>query len=635
MNTDKTLDDLFDKIKEIIGDSVSLTGIDYEGPDIVIYTSSPEIFAENENIIRNLARDLKKRVVIRPDRNALTDPESAIEKIKSIVPDDAEVKNFYFDTEKGEVTIEAYKPGLVIGKRAATLREISRIVGWSPKVVRVPPIESQIIKNTRDFLKSVSNDRSDFLKRVGHSIHREITSKEKWVRITFLGGCREVGRCAYLLSTPETKILIECGINVNSENNTYPFLNLPEITPLNDLDGVVITHAHLDHSGLVPLLYKYGYDGPIYLTYPTRDLMTLLQLDYIDVSAREGKEIPYNSAMVREALKHTIPINYGSVTDIAPDMHLTLHNAGHILGSASVHFHIGTGLCNVVFTGDMKYEKTLLFDPATVNFPRVEQLIIESTYGGSKDLQPSRRWAEKRLQGLVNEVTAKNGKVLIPTFAVGRSQEVMIVLENAIRNKNIEKLPIYLDGMIWEATAIHTAYPEYLNSNLRNMIFHDDLNPFLSDCFIRVDSASKRDEAMESGPGIILATSGMLNGGPILEYLRHLGQNDKNMLIFVGYQAEGTLGKRIQNGWKEIPLSSDGRTDVIKLNLNIQTVDGFSGHSDRQQLMEYIKNLNQNPKQIFVTHGEESKCIDFANSIYKRYKIEAIAPKNLETVRLL
>jgi len=635
MNADKTLDDLFNKIKERLGDSARLTGIDYEGPEIVIYTSSPEVFAENENIIRDLARDLKNRVVIRPDRNALTDPEHAIGKIKSVVPEDAGVKNFYFDIEKGEVIIEAYKPGLVIGKRAATLREISKMVGWSPKVVRVPPIESNIIKNTRDFLKSVSNERKDFFKKVGYSIHRKITPKEDWVRITFLGGCREVGRSAYLLSTSETKILIDCGINTNSENSAYPYLNLPEITPLDELDGIVITHAHLDHCGLVPLLYRYGYDGPIYLTYPTRDLMVLLQLDYIDVSARDGKEIPYDSAMVKEALKHTIPINYGSVTDIAPDVHLTLHNAGHILGSSLAHFHVGTGLCNVVFTGDMKYEKTLLFDPATVNFPRIEHLIIESTYGGSKDLQPSRRWAEKRLQGLVNEVTARGGKILIPTFAVGRSQEVMIVLENAMRNKSIEKLPIYLDGMIWEATAIHTAYPEYLNNNLRNMIFHDDLNPFLSDCFIRVDSTGKREEAMESGAGIILATSGMLNGGPILEYLRRLGPNDKNMLVFVGYQAEGTLGKRIQNGWREIPLPSDGRTDMVKLNLDIQTVDGFSGHSDRQQLMEYIKKLNQNPKQAFVTHGEESKCIDFANSISKRYKVDAIAPKNLETYRLL
>jgi len=629
------LDDLFNKIKEKIGNSATLTGIDYEGPEIVIYTSSPEVFAENENIIRDLAKDLKNRVVIRPDKKALTDPEDSIKKVKNIVPEDAGLKNFYFDSEKGEVIIEAHKPGLVIGKRAATLREISKIVGWSPKVVRVPPIESNIIKNTRDFLKSVSNDRKVFLKKVGRSIHRKITSKEEWVRITFLGGCREVGRSAFLLSTPETKILIDCGINVNSENSAYPYLNLPEITPLNDLDGVVITHAHLDHSGLVPLLYKYGYDGPIYLTYPTRDLMVLLQLDYIDVSAREGREIPYDSALVREALKHTIPINYGAVTDIAPDVHLTLHNAGHILGSASAHFHVGTGLCNVVFTGDMKYEKTLLFDPAVVNFPRVEHLIIESTYGGSKDLQPSRRWAEKRLHSLVNDVTARGGKVLIPTFAVGRSQEVMIVLENAIRNKNIEKLPIYLDGMIWEATAIHTAYPEYLNNNLRNMIFHDDLNPFLSDCFIRVDSNGKRDEAIESSTGIILATSGMLNGGPVLEYLRRLGQNEKNMLIFVGYQAEGTLGKRIQNGWREIPLPLDGRTEIVKLNMDVQTVDGFSGHSDRQQLMEYIKKLNQIPKQVFIGHGEESKCIDFANSINKRYRIDAVAPKNLETYRLL
>jgi Predicted metal-dependent RNase, consists of a metallo-beta-lactamase domain and an RNA-binding KH domain len=160
------------------------------------------------------------------------------------------------------------------------------------------------------------------------------------------------------LSTPETKILIDCGVNMGSDNNAYPYLYIPEVTPLTDLDAVVVTHAHLDHSGLVPLLYKYGYDGPIYLTPPTRDLMLLLQLDFIDVSVREGKDAPYESSMVREALKHTIPLSYEAVTDIAPDVHLTLHNAGHILGSSTAHLHVGEGLCNVVFTGDIKYEKT-------------------------------------------------------------------------------------------------------------------------------------------------------------------------------------------------------------------------------------------------------------------------------------
>jgi Predicted metal-dependent RNase, consists of a metallo-beta-lactamase domain and an RNA-binding KH domain len=261
-------------------------------------------------------------------------------------------------------------------------------------------------------------------------------------------------------------------------------------------------------------------------------------------------------------------------------------------------------------------------------------LIIESTYGGSKDLQPSRRWAERRLQAVIGDVLKRGGKVLIPAFAVGRSQEMMIVLEDAIRNKKMEEVPVYLDGMIWEATAIHTAYPEYLNNNLRNMIFHDDLNPFLSDCFVRVDSRGKREEIFENGPAIVLATSGMINGGPIMEHLRYLGPDEKNMLIFVGYQAEGTLGKRIQNGWREIPISSKGRTETIKMNLEVQTVDGFSGHSDRQQLMDYVKRMNPMPKKLLTNHGEEGKCIDLASGIHKIFKIETIVPKNMETYRL-
>jgi len=634
MTFEKTLDDLLGKIRGRVGDAVELTGIEYEGAELVIYTSDPAAFVENENIIRNLAKDLKKRIVVRPDKKALTSPESAIKGMENVIPEDSGVKNFYFDPEMGEVTIEADKPGLVIGKRGATLRAITKKVGWTPRVIRVPPIESTIIKNTRDYLKSMGNDRKKFLKRIGVSIHRKIDPTDKWARVTSLGGCREVGRSCFLLSTPETKILIDCGVNMGSDNNAYPYLYIPEVTPLTDLDAVVITHAHLDHSGLVPLLYKYGYDGPIYLTPPTRDLMLLLQLDFIDVSVREGKDAPYESSMVREALKHTIPLSYEAVTDIAPDVHLTLHNAGHILGSSTAHLHVGEGLCNVVFTGDIKYEKTLLFDPAVNTFPRLECLIIESTYGGSKDLQPSRKWAERRLQAVIGDVLKRGGKVLIPAFAVGRSQEVMIVLEDAIRNKKMEEVPVYLDGMIWEATAIHTAYPEYLNNNLRNMIFHDDLNPFLSDCFVRVDSRGKREEIFENGPAIVLATSGMINGGPIMEHLRYLGPDEKNMLIFVGYQAEGTLGKRIQNGWREIPISSEGRTETIKMNLEVQTVDGFSGHSDRQQLMDYVKRLNPMPKKILTNHGEEGKCIDLASGIHKRFKIETIVPKNMETYRL-
>ena len=261
---------------------------------------------------------------------------------------------------------------------------------------------------------------------------------------------------------------------------------------------------------------------------------------------------------------------------------------------------------------------------------------MEATYGGANDIQPSRREAEERLIEMINRTLDRGGKVLIPTFAVGRSQEVMIVLEEAMREKRLRETYVYLDGMIYEATAIHTAYPEYLNARLRDLIFYHGINPFISENFVRVDSSSKREEVIsDPSPSIIIATSGMLNGGPVMEYFRHLAEDERNTIVFVGYQAEGTLGRKIQKGWKEVPFPVAGRREVVEVKMEVETVDGFSGHSDRRQLMNYIRYLNSKPEKVATVHGDESKCIDLASSIYKTYRIETRAPMNLETIRFV
>jgi len=556
------------------------------------------------------------------------EPEEASKVIYDIIPEEGGIKDIYFDMDKAEVIIEAEKPGLVIGTHGATLREVAKEIGWRPNVIRAPPIQSSVIKSIRRYLREESEFRKNFMKKVGRRIYSDKLIEDEWLRITALGGCREVGRNSFMLSTPETRILIDCGVSVGSEG--MPYLYAPEVSPIGNIDAVVITHAHLDHSGLVPLLYLYGYDGPIYLTQPTRDLMALLLLDYIEVSAREGKKIPYKSSLIRDAIRHTIPLKYGDVTDISPDIKLTLYNAGHILGSSIAYFHAGNGLYNVAFTGDIKYERTFLFDPAFNSFTRLEALVMESTYGGMNDLQPSRREAEKNLKDEIERTLKKGGKVIIPAFAVGRSQEVMIALEGM----QLE-VPVYLDGMIWEATAIHTAYPEYLNKNLKNSIYQGE-NPFLSDIFVQVDDAEKRKEVIEEEESsIILSTSGMLNGGPVLEYLKGLSRDEKNTLIFVGYQVEGTLGRRIQKGWIEIQLSADGKMENIKMEMEISTIDGFSGHSDRNQLLEYVKRIRPLPSKVICMHGENNKCMALASGIHKKFNMETSAPMNLETLRLV
>ena len=635
---DKQLEQIRDEIEQEVPPDIHVSDVKYEGPEVVVYTQHPKEFAQDGDLVRRLASKLRKRLTIRPDPNVLTPPKEAEAAIRNVIPDDAGVTDLDFHADTGEVVIEAEKPGMVIGRHGSTLRQITQEVGWTPEVVRTPPIESATVSNVRNFLKQEREERRDILERVGRQIHREEMADEQWVRISTLGCCREVGRAAFVLSTAETRILIDCGDKPGAEGEV-PYLQVPEAlgAGATNIDAVVLTHAHLDHSALIPLLFKYGYDGPIYCTEPTRDLMGLLQLDYLDVAAKEGRTPPYQSEMVREAIKHTIPLEYGDVTDIAPDVKLTLHNAGHILGSAVSHFHIGDGLYNVAFSGDIHYTDTRLFNGAVNDFPRVETLVLESTYGGRNDYQTDQEDSERKLIDVINRTADQGGKVLIPAFAVGRSQEIMLVLEKAMRNGEIPEMPVHLDGMIWEATAIHTTYPEYLRDDLQNRIFHDDENPFLAEEFNHIDGGEdERQEVADGGPCIILSTSGMVTGGPIMSWLRHVGTEEESRLVFVGYQAQGTLGRRIQNGWDEIPINdrgNHGRGETLKLKMDVETVDGFSGHADRQGLENFVRTMNPRPEKVLCVHGDERSVQDLSSALYHEYNMRTFAPKNLETFR--
>jgi KH/beta-lactamase-domain protein len=634
MTAEDVLRDIKGKVRGVVPPSIDVSDVEFEGALVVIYTKDPDKFAMKEDLVKQLAKMLQKRIAIRPDPAVITDTTTSEKKIKKIIPKDADITNIYFLPEIGEVTIEAMKPGVAIGKQGKYLNEIRKTINWSPKIVRTPPIQSKTVKEIRGYLRLMSDERKEILRRVGRRLHRGISEGEKFIRVVSLGGFRQVGRSCSMIHTQDSKIIVDCGVDVSSDNNGTPYLHLPEVLPIDKIDAVVVTHAHLDHSGLVPLLFKYGFNGPVYCTPPTRDMSTLLQMDYLKVAAADAKKIPYSAENIRDMIKHCITINYGDTTDITPDIRLTFHNAGHILGSSIAHFHIGEGLYNIAFSGDIKYEKTWLFNPAVNRFPRLESIYIESTYGAKDDFQPSRREATQNLSEILKTCLRKKGKVLIPVFAVGRSQEVMIVLEDLMRNKSIPKAPVYLDGMIWEATAIHTAYPEYLNSKLRAQTFQKGENPLLSDIFVRVEDQEMRQRILgDPDPCIVLATSGMMSGGPVMEYFKSWADEKKNMIIFVGYQAEGSFGRRIQKGWKEISLSNGGNVANIKVNMKVETVDGFSGHSDRRQLLNYINNMSPRPERILFLHGEESKCLDLSSTVHKRYNLNTIVPMNLETIR--
>lgn len=633
MNPDRLFDSLREDVKKNVPADMNISDIEFEGPIIAIYTKEYDKYAENNDVAKTLAQALRRRVDIRPDPSMLEDVNKTDERIRSMIPSSAELFDINFVPETGEAIIEAVYPNEVIGKEGRLLADLRKESGWNVKVIRAPPIPSKTVSDVRGYLRHEQDERRTMLKNVARRLSRPRFDGEQWVRMTTMGGFRQVGRSAALLTTRESKVLIDCGLDPNSD--ATPYFAIPEAQPLSDIDAVVVTHAHLDHCGTLPALFKYGYEGPVYCTPPTRDLMALLQLDNIKLGFGEAKKLLYEAQHVRKEILHTITLKYNETTDIAPDIRLTFHNAGHILGSAIAHFHIGDGLHNVAFSGDTKFEKTWLFNPANNRFPRLETLVIESTYGGHNDMQPTRNDASEQMRELLGQAISRGGKVLIPVFAVGRSQEVMLVIEELMRTGRIPTIPVYLDGMIWEATAIHTAYPEYLNSQLRAQIFQQNENPFMSPIFKRVETAAMREEICHSpDPCIVLATSGMMSGGPVMEYFREWCDNKDNSLLFVGYQSDGSLGRTIQRGRKEITLSAKGRSIDLQIRMNVVTVDGFSGHSDRKQLMKYISSLDPKPDRIVIGHGEDRKCTDLASTIYKKFNIETKAPQNLETIRL-
>ena len=624
-------------ILEHVPKEAEVTRIEYEGSTLAVYTKRPEVLVEQSNVIANIVNVIRKRIVIRSDPSVRLQEAEAERIAKDIISPEAEVTDINFDPSLGEIIIDAKKPGLVIGKNGSVLQEIIKRTKWRPHVLRSPPLKSKIVTHMRHYLHSESKERERILRTVGERIFRPKAFEVGDVRMTALGGFQEVGRSAILLQTRESSVLLDCGINPGSSRpfEAFPRLDNPAFE-LESLDAVIVSHAHLDHCGLIPFLYKYGYDGPIYCSAPTSNLMTLLQLDYLDVAGKQGVTPYYDQKDVRESVLHTMPLRFGVVTDIAPDVRLTLHNAGHILGSAMVHLHIGEGLHNIVYTGDYKFSRTMLLEGATTEFPRVETVITESTYGGPDDVMPSRMEAEERLAAIVNETLERKGKVLIPVPAVGRAQEIMLILDGYMRRGVMKEAPVFIEGMISEATAIHTAYPEYLGRDVRNSILHDGVNPFQSDYFTIVEHPSVRQEIIEGEPCIVMATSGMLEGGPVIEYFKSLADNENNSIVFVSYQIEGTMGRRVQKGLREVAvMTAEGKMDVVKVRLRTESIEGFSGHSDRRQIFNYVTHLQPKPERVVVCHGERAKCLSMANFIERRCEIRTLVPAVMETFRLL
>src|ERR671930_49534 len=450
-----------------------LTKIEYEGPRIALYSKNPRYLMQNTQVVSNMVNTIKKRIVIRTDESIRRSEEESIEILNKIIPKELGITETFFDPALGESILFAKNP-LLLSHMSEDFDNIDLVeqTGWEIKI-RKAPQRMSVIRIINDILHNTVAERIRFYKETGEKIFRPKLDEIAEVSLTALGGFAEIGRSSLLLSTHESKILLDCGIKIPCHDsvNSIPRFDITGLK-MNQIDAIVLSHAHFDHTGFLPALIKYGYKGPIYCSEPTLPLMNLLHKRYL---MGAGDAALYSEKDIIDVVIHTIPLTFGIVTDISPDIKLVLGNSGHILGSASIHLHIGNGDHNLVYTGDLKFGRTLLLENASWNFPRVETMIIESTYGGKEDIMCPREEAETRLASAISKTVSAGGHVLIPVPVVGISQEIILVLDRFMKGVQARVL---VEKVISEATAVYEAYPEFLSKEMRQRVLESEASQF-------------------------------------------------------------------------------------------------------------------------------------------------------------
>ncbi|MEM3364141.1 MAG: MBL fold metallo-hydrolase RNA specificity domain-containing protein [Candidatus Micrarchaeia archaeon] len=390
---------------------------------------------------------------------------------------------------------------------------------------------------------------------------------------------------------------MDYGVKIGKEEE-YPIIKK---VPKN----IVITHAHLDHAAYLPHLFRKSRKTAVYMTKPTRDLIQLMIADYMRVSRNNFVD---NGNVLNNILKNCRIAEYGAVVDAG--VRFSLHNSGHILGSSSVLVYNAKG--NVLYTSDFSTRASRIMDPAEMGLT-AKTAIVESTYGGKEDMLPSSKELGKKLIEIVNRTLKKNGRLLIPSFAVGRGQELILMLDSYMKGGLIEPAPIYIDGMIKKALHIFRHDVMYARKELQHSILSSDYDPFKSR-YVFIPQSRDRKDAIEEG-SIIITTSGMLKGGPVMTYLKELAGDKKNTLLFVGYQAPGTPGRAIIDGTKSIRIQGQ----EVKLKMKVEILR-MSAHADHNGLVQYLNNV-KGLEKVFIVHGEDKKRKELAESLDKKYEV--------------
>lgn len=447
------------------------------------------------------------------------------------------------------------------------------------------------------------------------------------MKLSFYGAAGEVTGSNFILQTAKYKLAVDCGLFQGArlaETKNYTPLPYEAAT----LDAVILTHAHLDHCGRLPLLWRNGYRGRIYATPATRDLAELIMTDAANIMLHEAeddeREPLYLAADVAAVMSLFEPIEYETPTEILDGVTLTGYEAGHILGSAS--FVVEVEGKKIAFSGDIGNDPVPILRPY-VSPPAADVVVMETTYGNR--LHESGHDRKAKLRSVIRQAADRKGTLLIPAFSLERTQEILYELHELLNEHAIPSMPVFLDSPLAIATTeVYYLYERYYDDDARLIrknggdLFHFPL--------LKVTGTSGQSKAIKEfpDPKIIIAGSGMMEGGRIIHHAHDLLGLASTTLLFVGYQAERTLGRQLYQGKRLVKI----KNHTVNVKAHVVAIGAYSAHADQQGLVRWLSGFNTQPKKVFLVHGEQESAQDFAKLIGKNY--DAYVPKNGESIEL-
>lgn len=467
------------------------------------------------------------------------------------------------------------------------------------------------------------------------------------MRISFYGAAGGVTGSNHLIEGNGYKILVDCGLFQGSSSIKRMNYEQLQYDP-KEIDMLLLTHAHIDHSGRIPLLYKQGFKGEVLCTRATKGLCEIMLPDSAHIQEYETEtknrkrkragekllEPLYDKNDVQIALNNFRAVDYNNVIKINDLISVRFRDAGHILGASMIEIWAkeGSKTLKVVFSGDIgKFDTPIIRNPAFID--EADYLILESTYGNKKHV--FKQNAEMKMFEIIEETLSKNGTVIIPSFAVGRTQEMIYGFNKQIdlkdRYDKIKNVPVYVDSpLAISATEVFKKNTEYFDDEAKRYILGgDNVLDFENLIFTRTADESKMINRTD-GAKIIISASGMCDAGRVKHHLKHNLWKDNTTVLFVGYQAPGTLGRRILDGAEKVNIFGDS----IKINARIEMIDGFSGHADMDDLDKFVSNFNKKPKNIFLVHGEREQTAAFSKRLEEKFGISSTIPEMGESFEL-